>query len=71
MTAWPNLKQDKPHTDWLAWSQQMALGLVVGCGANFPIDRLVANLSTMHGRWSSGIFGSSGNIWLILIGSFE
>ena len=36
-----NQKQDKPRTDWLAWSLQMALGFLVGFGASFPIARIL------------------------------
>jgi len=36
-----NQKLDKPRTDWLAWSLQMALGFVVGFGASFRIARLL------------------------------
>jgi hypothetical protein len=37
----PNEMPNKPPTDWLAWSLQMALGFVVGFGASFPIARLL------------------------------
>lgn len=37
----PNQQQNKPRTDWLAWSLQLALGFVVGFGASFPVARLL------------------------------
>jgi hypothetical protein len=36
-----NQEQDKPRTDWLAWSLQLALGSVVGFGASLPVARLL------------------------------
>src|SRR6266496_5184308 len=36
-----NQKQDKPRTDWLAWSLQLTLGFVVGFGASVPVARLL------------------------------
>jgi hypothetical protein len=40
-TAEQKQVRDKPRTDWLAWSLQLALGFVVGLGASFPIVRLL------------------------------
>lgn len=37
----PNQEQEKPRTDWLAWSLQMAFGCVVGFGAGFQVARLL------------------------------
>ena len=39
--AGANPEQEKPRTDWLAWSLQLGFGFVVGFGASFPIARIL------------------------------
>ena len=39
--AGSNQKPEKPRTDWLAWSLQLAFGSVIGFGAAFSIARLL------------------------------
>jgi hypothetical protein len=51
-------EQETPHTDWLAWSMQLALGFLVGCGAGFPVARIM---------WDCG-FISFDQMFLVIAG---